>query len=100
MSSLRETAYHAAKLEHHVTVIEAAPELGGMAAHFDFGGLSTERYYHLVCKADQAIFDLLAYWAQRSHALRSDFNGILFAWCALPVRRPAAAHALSASLAN
>ena len=30
-----------------------------MAAHFDLGGLSIERYYHFVCKADRATFDLL-----------------------------------------
>ena len=52
-------AYHALKRGHHVTVLEAAPEAGGMAAHFDLGGLSIERYYHFVCKADRATFDLL-----------------------------------------
>ena len=31
-----------------------------MAAHFDFGGLSIERYYHFVCKADQPTFDAAA----------------------------------------
>jgi protoporphyrinogen oxidase len=53
-------AYHAAKRGHQVTVLEAAKEPGGMAAHFDLGGLSIERYYHFVCKADRATFDLLA----------------------------------------
>ena len=53
-------AYHALTRGHHVTVLEAAPEAGGMAAHFDLGGLSIERYYHFVCKADRATFDLLA----------------------------------------
>jgi protoporphyrinogen oxidase len=53
-------AYHALKRGHQVTVLEAAPEPGGMAAHFDLGGLSIERYYHFVCKADQSTFDLLA----------------------------------------
>jgi protoporphyrinogen oxidase len=53
-------AYHALKLGHAVTVLEAAPETGGMAAHFDLGGLSIERFYHFVCKADQPTFDLLA----------------------------------------
>jgi protoporphyrinogen oxidase len=52
-------AYHAAKAGHHVTVFEAGPEPGGMAGHFDFGGLSLERYYHFVCKADQPTFALL-----------------------------------------
>ena len=31
-----------------------------MAAHFDLGGLSIERYYHFVCKADRPTFELLA----------------------------------------
>jgi protoporphyrinogen oxidase len=52
--------YYAAKQGHAVTVLEAAPEPGGMAAHFDLGGLSIERYYHFVCKSDQSTFDLLA----------------------------------------
>jgi len=53
-------AYHAIKRGHQVTVLEAAPEAGGMAAHFDLGGLSIERFYHFVCKADRATFELMA----------------------------------------
>ena len=53
-------AYHALKRGHQVTVLEAAPDAGGMAAHFDLDGLSIERFYHFVCKADQATFDLMA----------------------------------------
>jgi protoporphyrinogen oxidase len=53
-------AHRAATLGHEATLIEAAPEIGGMAAHFDFGGLSIERYYHFICKSDQPTFDLLA----------------------------------------
>jgi len=30
-----------------------------MAAHFDFGGLSLERFYHFICKPDLATFDLM-----------------------------------------
>lgn len=52
-------AYHAAKAGHDVTVFEAGPEPGGMAAHFDFGGLSIERFYHFVCKSDVPTFELL-----------------------------------------
>ena len=52
-------AYHALKAGHTVDVLEAAPEPGGMAAHFDFDGLSIERYYHFVCKTDKATFELL-----------------------------------------
>ena len=52
--------YHAVKRGHAVTVLEAAPEPGGMAAHFDLGGVSIERFYHFVCKSDQSTFDLLS----------------------------------------
>ncbi len=53
-------AYHAAKRGHNVTVLEAAAEPGGMAAHFDLGGISIERFYHFVCKSDSATFELLS----------------------------------------
>jgi protoporphyrinogen oxidase len=52
-------AYQALKSGHTVTVYEAGTVPGGMAAHFDFGGLSIERYYHFVCKADRATFELM-----------------------------------------
>ena len=51
--------YHALKAGHSVVVYEADKVPGGMAAHFDFGGLSLERFYHFVCKADQPTFELL-----------------------------------------
>jgi protoporphyrinogen oxidase len=53
------TAHHAVRAGHRVDVFEADTVAGGMAAHFDFDGISLERYYHFVCKADQATFDLL-----------------------------------------
>jgi protoporphyrinogen oxidase len=52
--------YQAMKDGHEVTVVEAGPEPGGMAAHFDFGGISLERFYHFVCRSDQPTFDLMA----------------------------------------
>jgi len=52
-------AYHASKAGHSVQVLEAAADPGGMAAHFDFDGLSIERFYHFVCKADRPTFALL-----------------------------------------
>ena len=52
-------AQHAARLGHEVDLVEGAPVAGGMAAHFDFGGLSIERFYHFVCKTDDATFSLL-----------------------------------------
>lgn len=53
-------AYHALQAGHSVTVFEADRVAGGMAAHFDFDGLSIERFYHFICKADRPTFDLLA----------------------------------------
>jgi protoporphyrinogen oxidase len=52
-------AYHALKAGHSVEILEAAPEPGGMAAHFDLDGLSIERFYHFVCKTDKDTFELL-----------------------------------------
>ena len=53
-------AYHALKKGHDVTVYEADSVPGGMAAHFDFDGLSIERFYHFVCKPDNDTFALMA----------------------------------------
>ena len=53
-------AYFALQRGHQVEVFEADDRPGGMAAHFDFAGLSIERYYHFVCKTDQPTFDLMA----------------------------------------
>jgi protoporphyrinogen oxidase len=53
-------AYHLLKAGHSVDLYEADDRPGGMAAHFDLDGLSTERFYHFVCKADQPTFDLMA----------------------------------------
>lgn len=52
-------AYRATERGHDVTVLEAAAEAGGMAAHFSLGGLSIERFYHFICKDDQPTFALL-----------------------------------------
>ena len=52
-------AYHAIQAGHTVEVLEAAPEPGGMAAHFDLEGLSIERFYHFVCKTDAETMRLL-----------------------------------------
>jgi protoporphyrinogen oxidase len=53
-------AYQGMKDGHEVTVLEAGSVPGGMAAHFDFGGISLERFYHFVCRSDQPTFDLMA----------------------------------------
>ncbi len=53
-------AYYAGKAGHDVQVLEAGAEPGGMAAHFDFDGLSIERFYHFICTSDEPTFTLLA----------------------------------------
>ena len=45
-------AYYAAKAGFDVEIVEAADRTGGMACHFDFDGLSLERFYHFCCRSD------------------------------------------------
>ena len=52
-------AFRAAKNGHEVSVVEAATDPGGMAGHFDFSGLSLERFYHFVCKTDAPTFAMM-----------------------------------------
>lgn len=52
-------AHRAAQLGHDVDVLEADSRAGGMAAHFDFAGISIERFYHFVCRADTTTFALM-----------------------------------------
>lgn len=52
-------AYELTKQGHAVDVYEYDDRIGGMSAHFNFNGLSIERYYHFVCRPDQPLFDLL-----------------------------------------
>jgi len=53
-------AYELVKRGFPVDIYEADDRLGGMSAHFDFNGLSIERYYHFICKHDYPMFELLA----------------------------------------
>lgn len=52
-------AHRAVALGHEVDLVEADAQAGGMAAHFDFGGLSIERFYHFVCTSDEPTFALM-----------------------------------------
>lgn len=53
------TGYFLAKKGFEVEIFEAGPVVGGMAASFDFDGLSIERYYHFHCLSDSGFLDLL-----------------------------------------
>jgi protoporphyrinogen oxidase len=78
--------YHALKLGHRAVVYEADKVPGGMAAHLDFDGLSIERFYHFVCKADAPTFELMAelgigdelVW--RPTSMGYFINGAHYAW--------------------
>lgn len=52
-------AYRLAEKDCDVTLFERDDRLGGMSASFNFDGLNIERYYHFVCKPDNALFSLL-----------------------------------------
>ena len=78
-------AYRAAKDGHEVDVIEASPEPGGMAGHFDFGGVSLERFYHFVCRTDLPTFALMeelgiAEKMRWRKTTMGYFDGVLHPW--------------------
>ena len=52
-------AYQLARDGYYPVVFEADDRLGGMAAAFDFSGLSIERYYHFHCISDHAFLTVL-----------------------------------------
>lgn len=52
-------AYQLAKDGHTPVLFEADSRVGGMAAAFDFSGLTIERYYHFHCTSDLAFLQML-----------------------------------------
>jgi len=52
-------AYQLVRDGHRPVIFEADDRVGGMTAHFDFGGLSIERYYHFHCISDHAFLTAL-----------------------------------------
>ena len=52
-------AYQLALDGHQPVVFEADDRVGGMAAAFDFSGLSIERYYHFHCTSDRSFLQIL-----------------------------------------
>ena len=52
-------AYQLARDGHHPIIFEADDRVGGMAATFDFSGLTIERYYHFHCISDHAFLTVL-----------------------------------------
>jgi protoporphyrinogen oxidase len=52
-------AYQLARDGHCPIVFEADDRIGGMAAAFDFSGLTIERYFHFHCLSDHAFLKVL-----------------------------------------
>jgi len=52
-------AYEFAKAGRPVTVLEAEPEIGGLAAAFEVGGERLDRFYHHWFTNDQAVMELV-----------------------------------------
>jgi protoporphyrinogen oxidase len=52
-------AYRLARLGHAVTVYEAAPVLGGLAAPWELGDLVWDRHYHVILASDSFLRGLL-----------------------------------------
>lgn len=53
-------AYDLSRAGYHVTILEAAPDLGGLASSFRLEGQPIERFYHFICRADQPLLQLVA----------------------------------------
>ena len=53
-------AYDLARRNHHVTVLEGAPDFGGLASSFKLDGHPVERFYHFICRADHTLVALAA----------------------------------------
>lgn len=46
---------------HRVTVLEAAPQVGGLAAAWRLGDLTWDKHYHVILLSDGRVHDLLAH---------------------------------------
>jgi protoporphyrinogen oxidase len=54
-----KAAHALAKGGAQVTLLESAPVLGGLASSFDVQGVTIERYYHFICRGDDALVETL-----------------------------------------
>ena len=44
---------------HRVTVLETAPEIGGLATWFDYGDFTWDKFYHVILKQDTHLLGLI-----------------------------------------
>src|ERR1700730_16911444 len=52
-------AYYLQKAGISCTVIEAAPDLGGLTRTFDFGPFHWDKYYHAILTSDRELIQLI-----------------------------------------
>ncbi len=53
-------ALRLAEADHNVTVVEAEPRLGGLAVPQSFGGITWDKFYHVILSSDTHLRGLLA----------------------------------------
>jgi protoporphyrinogen oxidase len=53
-------AYYLLKAGVRVTVLEARPELGGLASFFDFGAFTWDKFYHCILTSDAPLLRLIS----------------------------------------
>jgi protoporphyrinogen oxidase len=51
--------YDLSRAGHHVTILESAPDLGGLASSFALEGHPIERFYHFICRSDRTLCSLV-----------------------------------------
>jgi protoporphyrinogen oxidase len=79
-------AYELSKRGYCVDVFEREQEIGGMSAHFDFSGLSVEKFYHYITKCDNYLINLLKeldlyrYLNWTETKMGFYYNGRLYKW--------------------
>jgi protoporphyrinogen oxidase len=56
---------------HRVTVLEAAPQLGGLASAWDLGGITWDKHYHVILLSDRHVHNLL-----KELGLEGEFVGV------------------------
>ncbi len=52
-------AYDLVRAGQHVTILEGAPDFGGLASSFRLEGIPVERFYHFICRTDSHLTQLV-----------------------------------------
>jgi protoporphyrinogen oxidase len=53
------SAFYLLRSGAQVTLLEAGPQLGGLATHFNFGPFSWDKFYHCILTSDSALLQLI-----------------------------------------